>query len=349
MATPVKALQPRAGKDYPRTYSEFLAWFPDDNMCLDYLDWLRWPGGFTCPRCTGETAGRLVDGRGWCEHCRRRVSATAGTLFHRTQTPLTVWFAAAWYMTASKNGVSAKTLHRLLGFGSYQSAWAMLHRYRSAMVRRGRDRLSGEVEVDETLIGGVKPGRRGRGAAGKVLVGVAVEQTPPKGFGRCRVQVIPNAESETLRSFLLDHVETGSVLITDGLSSYPGAAGSEYVHKATPVKGSGRKAHQLLPGVQRVASLVKRWLLGTHQGSVEVDHMQAYLDEFTFRFNRRRSRARGMLFYRLLQQAVETPPVPFCALVANPRPKKEDKPIPPAVRRTAPPSLRVDVPPRPWR
>jgi transposase-like protein len=227
----------------------------------------------------------------------------------------------------------------------------MLHRYRSAMVQRGRDRLCGDVEVDETMIGGVKPGRRGRGAAGKVLVAVAVEQVQPKGFGGCRIEVVPNAESETLRTFLLDHVETGSVLITDGLRSYPGAAGSNYVHKAMPVKGSGMKAHELLPGVHRVALLVKRWLLGTHQGSVEVDHLQAYLDEFTFRFNRRRSWARGMLFYRLIQQAVETGPVPFHVLVVTPRPKKvdKDKPIPPTVRRTAPPSLRVDVPPRPWR
>jgi transposase-like protein len=219
------------------------------------------------------------------------------------------------------------------------------------MVRPGRDLLSGEVEVDETMIGGVKPGKRGRGAAGKVLVGVAVERIRPDGFGRCRLKVIPNAESGTLRSFVAGHIEPGSVLVSDGLSSYPGAAGSEYTLKATSVKGSGMKAHEVLPGVHRVAALVKRWLLGTHQGAVEMDHMQAYLDEFTFRFNRRRSNARGMLFYRLLQQAVETGPVSFNSLVANPSPKEnaEDKPAPPGVRRTAPPSLHKEVPARPWR
>jgi transposase-like protein len=341
--------RPQAHKDYPRSYGEFLAWFPDDEACLDYLDWLRWPSGFSCPRCEGEAAWRLSDGRWWCAGCRRRRSVTAGTIYHRTQTPLTLWFASAWYMTSSKNGVSAKTLHRLLNFGSYQTAWAMLHRYRSAMVRPGRDRLCGDVEVDETMIGGVKPGKRGRGAAGKVLVAVAVEQTPPKGFGRCRLKAIPNANSPTLRSFLLDHVEPGSTLITDGLSSYHGAAGSDYAHHPTPVKGSGMKAHDLLPGVHRVASLVKRWLLGTHQGSAERDHLQAYLDEFTFRFNRRRSRARGMLFYRLLQQAVETAPTSFKELVVNPKPRVQNKPLPPKVRRIAPPSLQVTVPPRPWR
>ena len=351
MATPSHVPQPQASKDYPRSYGEFRAWFPDDGACLDYLDWLRWPMGFLCPRCAGKTAWRLRDGRWWCARCRRRVSATAGTIFHRTQTPLTVWFAAAWYMTSSKNGVAAKTLHRLLGFGSYQTVWAMLHRYRNAMIRPGRDRLSGDVEVDETMIGGVKPGKRGRGAAGKVLVAVAAERIQPKGFGRCRLVVIPNAESKTLRTFLSDHIEPGSVLLTDGLSSYIGAAGSDYEHKATSVKGSGMQAHKVLPAVHRVAALVKRWLLGTHHGAVAMDHMQSYLDEFTFRFNRRRSGARGMLFYRLLQQAAATGPFPFRTLVANPKPKKTDeiRPEPPVVRRTAPPSLHATGASRPWR
>jgi len=342
---------PKAGKDYPGNYGEFLGWFPDDDACRDYLDWLRWPNGFRCPRCASKTGWRLTDGRWWCEPCRRRVSATAGTIFHRTQTPLTIWFAAAWYMTTSKNGVSAKSLQRILGFGSYQTAWSMLHRYRSAMVRPGRDRLSGDVEVDETMIGGVKPGKRGRGAAGKVLVAVAVEQVHPKGFGRCRLKVLANADSETLQSFLLEHVAPGSVLLTDGFSPYARASGTDYTHKVAVIKGSGKKAHDLLPGVHRVMALLKRWLLGTHQGSVEKDHMHAYLDEFTFRFNRRGSVARGMLFYRLLQQAVETDPVSFRALVANPRPQQdgEDKRMPPAARRTAPTSLRIEVPPRPWR
>ena len=149
----------------------------------------------------------MGDGRFWCEGCR--VSVTAGTIFHRTRTPLTVWFAVAWYMTSAKSGVSAKTLHRLLGFGSYETAWTMLHRFRTAMVRPGRDRLGREVEVDETSIGGVKPGKRARGAAGKTLVAVAVERRRPKGFGRCRLRVIPHAEAPTLRVFLLDSVEPG--------------------------------------------------------------------------------------------------------------------------------------------
>lgn len=168
------------------------------------------------------------------------------------------------------------------------------------------------------MIGGVKPGKRGRGAEGKVLVAVAVEQTPPKGFGRCRLKVIPNAQSPTLRSFLLEHVEPGSTLITDGLSSYVGAAGSDYMLNSTPANASGLKAHELLPGVHRVASLVKRWLLGTHRGSVEADHLQAYLHEFTFRFNRRRSRARGMLFDRLSNKRSPLLPPPSRNLWSTP-------------------------------
>lgn len=344
---PARSLQ--AGRDYPRSYSELRAWFPDDESCCDYLDWLRWPDGFVCPRCeTPSGSWRLGDGRFWCERCRRRVSVTAGTLFHRTRTPLSVWFATAWYMTSAKNGVSAKTLHRLLGFGSYQTAWTMLHRFRTAMVRPGRDRLSGDVEVDESYIGGIKPGKRGRGALGKVLVVVAVEVLSPKGFGRCRLRVIRTAEASTLRSFLLDCVEPGFVVVTDGFVSYPPAVGNEYGHRPFPVAGSGVRAHVVLPGVHRVASLVKRWLLGTHQGAVEADHLQGYLDEFAFRFNRRRSEFRGLLFRRLLEQAVQVGPVTYRSLVVNPSPKRT-KPQPPSTRRVGPLSLAVTLPARPWR
>lgn len=351
MANTTLQTRPQAGKDYPKDYADFLGWFPDDAACLDYLDWLRWPSGFSCPKCFGSTGWRLKDGRWWCKACRRRVSATAGTIFHHTKTPLTVWFAAAWHMMAPKNGVSAKTLHRLMGFGSYETAWAILHRFRGAIGHAEHSRLSGNVEVDETMIGGVHPGKRGRGAAGKVLVAVAVEQRRPKGFGRCRIQVIPNAEADTLRSFLLTHVVPGATVLTDGLASYPLAAGDDYNHRSTSVKGSGMDAHEILPGVHRVVSLVKRWLLGTHQGSFSADHMQAYLDEFSFRFNRRGSRARGMLFYRLLEQSVAMHPISYRDLVANPKPRKEgeDRPVPPCSGKSAPSSLHVEVSPNPWR
>ncbi len=255
-----------------------------DGACLDYLDWLRGPVGFRCPVCRARKAWKLSDGRWSCGVCGRRVSAAAGTIFHGTRTPLTVWFAAAWQMTSQKHGISALGLKRTLGIGSEQTAWAMLHRYRTAMVRPGRERLRGIVEVDETYLGGPEPGIRGRGARGKVMVEVAVEQDG-WALGRCRLQVIPDVDGPTLRVFMLDHVEPGSTVITDGLASYRPACGEDYTHQPEPIGPSGQQAHELLPGVHRVASQAQRWLLGTHQGGVKPGHIQAYLDEFTFRWS----------------------------------------------------------------
>ena len=347
-AHPASAL--RAGRDFPRTYAELRAWFPDDAACLDYLQWLRWPAGVVCPRCTAPTSCLLGDGRAWCEPCRRRVSVTAGTIFHGTRTPLTVWFAVAWYMTASKNGVAALALHRLMGFGSYQTAWAMLHRFRTAMVRPGRDRLAGVVEVDESYFGGVRAGKRGRGAAGNVLVLVAVELHEPRGYGRCRLRVIPSAAAASFEPFLRDAIEPGATVVTDAWKSYPPALGPDYLHRPINLARSGTKANVLLPGVHRIASLAKRWLLGTHQGAVEGDHLQAYLDEFAFRFNRRKSEFRGLLFRRLLEQAVGVGPVSYSSLVADPAPKSKP-PLPPGGSRARARSLAVPMVPasRPWR
>ena len=341
-------VSPRAGRDYPASYAELRAWFPDDEACVDYLDWLRWPEGFRCPRCGASRGWRTADGRWSCGGCARRVSATAGTIFHRTRTPLTVWFAAGWQLTSQKHGVSALGLQRVLGLGSYQTAWAMLHKYRTAMVRPGRERLRGRVEVDETFLGGDEPGPRGRGALGKVLVAVAVEQREPRGFGRTRLSVIESAAAPELRAFLHDSVEPGAVAITDGWRSYPAAIDGDYAHEPRTVAGSGESAHVLLPGVHLVSSLVKRWLLGTLQGAVEADHMQAYLDEFAFRFNRRRSGHRGLLFHRLLEGAVRTDPVRYRDLVANPRPGWA-RPAPPPGGRSWPASLDSPDPGRPWR
>jgi len=276
------------------------------------------------------------------------VSATAGTIFHGTRTPLTVWFAAAWQMSSQKHGISALGLKRTLGLGSEQTAWAMLHRYRSAMVRTGRERLRGIVEVDETFLGGPEPGVRGRGARGKVMVEVAVEQ-PGRALGRCRLQVIDDITGPTLRAFMLDHVEPGSIVITDGLASYRPACGEEYTHQPEPIGPSGQQAHELLPSVHRVASLAQRWLLGTHQGGVKPGHIQAYLDEFAFRFNRRRSRSRGMLFYRLLEQAVQAPPRTYRSLVTNASAGRRDPQPPPRNKRVRSASLDGIALDRPWR
>jgi transposase-like protein len=339
---------PRAGEHYPANYRELQAWFPDDQACLDYLGWLRWGSGFQCPRC-GELSGwRTSEGSWKCRECRHRVTTTAGTVFNRTRTPLTLWFEAAWVMATPKNGVSALALQRSLALGSYETAWAMLHRYRLAMGSSGTDRLHGDVEVDETFLGGATPGKRGRTPGAKILVAVAVELLSPKGLGRCRLRRIDNAQTPALRNFLLATVEPGSLVITDGLKSYPAATVSEWRHKPVVVKGSGLQAHQALPGVHRVASLLKRWLGSTHQGSVEADHLQAYLDEFTFRFNRRKARSRGLLFYRLLELATATAPARYEDIVADPGIKsRKVVPVPPTTKRVAAGTLAM-VADHPW-
>jgi transposase-like protein len=248
---------------------------------------------------------------------------------------------AAWQMTSQKHGISALGLKRVLGIGSTQTAWAMLHRYRTAMVRPGRDRLSGVVEADETFLGGPERGRGALEDAGRS--GRRAGRRQPRAL-----PVIPDATAPTLRAFLLAPVEPGSTVLTDGLASYPSACGTDYTHTPEPIAKSGRRAHELLPGVHRVASLAKRWLLGTHQG-VAPAHLQAYLDEFTFRFSCRRSRARGMLFYRLLEQALQSSPRTYRSLVAVPGSRGQTMPEPPPDKRVHCDSLAGEPLDRPWR
>ena len=285
---------PRAGVHYPRSVGEFQAWFATDADCSDYLAWLRWRDGFVCPACAHENGWHLGDGRFKCSACRTRSSVTAGTIFDRTRTPLTVWFTACWLFATGKDGISALSLKRVLEIGSYQTAWAMLHRLRSVLVRPGRELLTGTVQVDETYIGGVEPGLAGGRAKGKkVLTGIAVELREPKGLGRCRISPLADASAESLHGFVLDHVEPGSKIITDGWPAYQGLTQLGYEHERRsqgPERARGDDPNKLLPAVHRVASLAKRWLLGTHQGSVDDAHLISYLDEFVFRFNRRRSR-----------------------------------------------------------
>ena len=271
----------------------------------DYLEWLRWPGGFVCPDCGHAGGWRLGDGRVKCGGCGSRTSVTAGTIFDKTRTPLTVWFHACWLFATAKDGISAQHLQRVLEISSYQTAWAMLHRLRSALLRPGRDRLSGTVEVDETYIGGEEPGLRGGRQRGKkVLTGIAVEVREPKGIGRCRMAPLDDASGDTLGTFVTENVQPGATVITDGWAAYRAISGKGYQHRPVNQKAAraaGDDPDSLLPGVHRVASLCKRWLLGTHQGSVDAAHLPAYLNEFVFRFNRRRAASRGMVFYRVLR------------------------------------------------
>ena len=237
---------------------------------------------------------------------------TAGTIFQDSRLPLRVWFRAMWYVTNQKNGVSALGLQRALGIRSYQTAWAWLHKLRRAMVRPGRDRLRGMVEVDETYIGGERPGKRGRGAEGKVLVVVAVE-FDQNVLGRIRLVMAPDASGKSLRDAVQVLVTPGSSVCTDGWKGYNGLMNCDYAHRV--VREAESLGEDLLPHCHQVVSLLKRWLLGTHQGAVSPKHLGYYLDEFTFRFNRRKSASRGKLFFRLVQQAVQIGPQPYAELV----------------------------------
>ena len=341
---------PRAGEHYPSSLGQFQAWFRTDADCLDYLEWLRWPEGFLCPDC-GHCGWRLGDGRFMCSSCGGRTSVTAGTIFDRTRTPLTVWFTACWLFATAKDGISALSLKRVVEIGSYQTAWAMLHRLRSVLVRPGRERLNGTVEVDETYIGGEEPELSGGRAKGKkVLTAIAVEVREPRGFGRCRMAPVTDASGASLEAFVTDSVEPGATVITDGWMGYHGLAKLGYNHERRSqraARAAGEDPNQLLPGPHRVASLAKRWLLGTHQGAVDDAHLIHYLNEFVFRFNRRRCRSRGMLFYRVLELAIKHKPVRYQDLVVTRQPRD----VPPAPPRTRgrPPSLERPPAERPWR
>jgi len=297
-------------EDYPRDLLELEARFSSEAACREYLAQLRWPEGFRCPQCSGSKAwpvrGVLLE----CAACGAQTSVTAGTIFQDTRTPLPVWFRAMWWITTQKNGASALGLQRVLGLKSYETAWTWLHKLRRAMVRPGRDLLDGRIEVDEGYVGGPEEGLPGRLNLEKTLVVIAVEEDG-KGIGRIRMRQISDASAESLLPFIRDSVVPGSIVHTDGWLGYSPLKGNGFRHEVTYLKGNRKTASELLPRVHLVISHLKRWLLGTHQGAVSHKHLDYYLDEFTFRFNRRRSKSRGKLFYRLAQQAVMIDPVPL--------------------------------------
>ena len=304
---------------YPKNFQEFLFQFKTEDDCWNYLFQMRWPDGFNCPKCKGNkywvTEKKLIH----CISCEHQISITAGTIFHGTRKPLLLWFHIIWWVVAQKTGTSAYNLKDFMGFGSYETAWAWLHKLRRAMVRPNRDKLSGEIEVDETYIGGKETGKgkQGRGADTKTLVVVAAE-CKGKQIGRVRFKIISESSAEELMSFIKENIAPGSKIITDGWSGYSSLSQSKkYKHEIKIISGSGKEAHELLPHVHMIDSLVKRWINGTHQGKVSPKHLSYYLDEFAFRFNRKLSTYRGKLFYRLIQQSVATSPVPLNEIITS--------------------------------
>jgi hypothetical protein len=317
----IQILAPEAGQDYPTNWNQFLDWFGSEEACLRYLEKLRWPQGFACPSC-GELddAYRSSRGRLVCRGCAFQASVTAGTIFDKTRTPLRVWLAGAWYVTNQKHGANALGLQRVLGLGSYQTAWAMLHRFRQAMVRPDRDKLKGLVEIDETYLAitdkqAPLTAKKRKSRTDKVFVAIAVEVIEPRGFGRIRLRYIPDDSAGNVIPFIQDSVLPGSVVRTDGSAAYRSLTQLGYERQRTVMLGAEQPAHVSMAGVHRVAALLQRWILGTHHGAVQPAHLDAYLNEFVFRFNRRTSGSRGLLFYRLLQQAMQTSPYTYDDIV----------------------------------
>lgn len=303
-----------AMEEYPRDLIEFEKKFATEKQCRKYLHKIRWGNGYECPRCKHSKSWTVSVGKYKCRGCGYQTTVTAGTIFHDTHKPLTLWFRAIWYATAQKNGTSALGLQKILGFGSYHTAWLWLHKLRRAMIRPGRDKVSGNVEVDETYIGTAsRGGKRGRGAENKILVVLAVEVNEKK-IGRIRMAVIKDASSESLHNFAEHSIEKGSRIITDGWRGYNGLSKKGFTQEIRIQK----EDETLLPHVHTVISLLKRWLLGTLQGACSHEQFSYYLDEYTFRFNRRKSKSRGLLFYRLLQNAVQVEPSTYHDIASHP-------------------------------
>jgi transposase-like protein len=309
-------------QDLPRDLPTFLKRFGTDAKCRAYLVRARWPGGFACTGCGHDQAWshkkRLIEE---CTACGKQHSILAGTIFEQTKTGLARWFLAIYLVTSSKGGISAMELKRQMGFGSYQTAWSWLHKIRRAMVRPERTPLSAHIEADETYVGGPRPGRGGRGAAGKTPVAGAVEsgrgQARGRRLGRLRLAVVADVSARSLAGFLGQNVARPAIVATDGWSGYAGLAAAGYAHEPLNLAATWGDAALRLPAIHLVFGLAKRWLLGTHHGAVSKKHLAAYLDEFVFRFNRRTAKSIAHRFARVIQQGVLTPPATYRDIVAG--------------------------------
>lgn len=301
--------------DFPRSLFEFQRRFPDEAACAGYLAEARWPEGFICPACA-HAKGWALETKAFtyeCAACHRQTSVTAGTAMHKSKLPLTVWFWAAYLMATHSNGISALQLMRQLGLGSYKSAWLLSHKLRRAMVDPERGPLTGLIEADETTIpfrtrDDPPAGGAGRSHEGKLLVAGAVEVRDGKP-GRLRLAAISAFSAASLHAFLGTGLAAGATAKTDGWSAYPGAPGLTH----EPHTVGSMAAHVVLPWIHRAFANLKTWALGVYHG-LRSKHLQAYLDEFVFRFNRRRTRHAA--FRTLLGLSLATKPVTYKMLIA---------------------------------
>ena len=294
-------------EDFPKNQTEFDRRFHDESACLEYLFQLRWPDGFECSKCGHAEYWKSSRGLYICQNCEHNQSVTAGTIFHGTKKPLTAWFKALWWFATRKSGVNAVNLQDLLGLGSYSTAWKWLQKLRSCTILPTREKLSGNIEADELYLGGEHSGKRGRGAEHKCAVAIAVERKGHK-LGRLRMQVITRCSADELIPFAVANIASGSAITTDGWKGYSSLEENGFIHKKV-LQSKTEDKDSILPGVHLVASLVKRLILGTFQGRFEKKYLQRYLDEYVFRFNRRTTKTVGKRFWRIIQQAVATPPL----------------------------------------
>jgi len=309
---------------YPKNLIEFMDSFPTDIECRKYILSIRWEHGFLCPSCghneywTNDEISYCI-----CRKCHNRISLLAGTVMQDSKLSVRIWLTAMWLFTTQKDGISAKSLQENLGLKSYKSAWSLLHKLRIAMVRSNREKLSGIVEVDEEYIGGtLEGGKRGRGSENKQLVVIAVQLEKIQGnnpdkpslrdyrLSKIRAKRIPNASKIELHTFIKENITKGSKLIRDNWAGYSGIEDEDYYSEVINMSTSTTEEDKL-PHVHLAISLIKRWILGTYQGSIDENNLQTYLEEFTFRFNRKTSHSRGWLFYRMVQGAMTTEPHPY--------------------------------------
>ena len=287
--------------EYPKTLLDVMRLFPTEDDCRSAIAAHRWSSAHLpeCGRC-GESYGWQLRGRDLfeCGHCHHQSSVTAGTIFHRTRTDLRKWFLAIWLMACTKKTPSAAELQRQLGV-TYKTAWLIRRKIQHAMTRRdGELMLQGIVEMDEAFIGGKDPGVRGRGQPGKSKVAVCAEGDSPQQMGRAHMRIIPDASGESLTSAAAQTIEPGNTVRTDGWVPY-GALGKHGYDHQPRTQTTAAIADVWLPWVHIVISNFKRWLLDAFHG-VSAGHLQAYLDEFTYRLNRRHQRTD--LFRRLLNR-----------------------------------------------
>lgn len=300
-------------EDFPRTTLEFEERFASEEACAGFLAKLRWPNGFVCPRCSG-LGGWSLQARDLveCPVCHYQASVTAGTVFHGTRKPLRLWFRAMFLMATQKLGLSAKNFQALMGLRSYQTAWTMLHKLRRATVNPGRDMLCGKVEVDDAYVGGKEEDVVGRQVETKTPVVVAVEVLG-KASGRLRLRALQDVSAKSLLPFVRETVEPGSTVHTDGWSGYEGLAKAGYKHRVRKAS-TAKDPSKVLQLAHRAISNLKTWLLGTHHG-VSPKHLQPYMDEFVFRFNRRRTPMAA--FQTLLGIGSRVPTVTYKMLCAS--------------------------------